>query len=340
MRVTIRGNAHALGDTVPRGFLQVASRGPAPAIPASASGRRQLADWIASRDNPLTARVAVNRIWQELFGEGIVRTVDYFGVPGDRPSHPELLDHLARRFIADGWSQRRLIRALVLSRTYRLSSRTDATAAAVDPDNRLFWRMNRRRLDAEAVRDALLAVSGRLIETHGGPCLPLEYRENTGNLEKGAVNPPSFRLGRFRPEQEFVRTVYLPVIRSAPQAGPGELRNVFDFPQPAEFTGRRTVTAVPTQALFLLNSRLMKDRSADLARRVVEGASDENTRLEALWLRAFSRPISADEAVEAKSFLADLRHELADPKAPEAELRCWAELCHSLLASNEFLMRL
>jgi len=340
MKVTIRGNAHALGDLVPRGFLRVASREPTPPIPAGESGRRQLADWIARPDNPLTARVAVNRIWQKLFGEGIVRTVDYFGLPGERPSHPELLDHLARRFVADGWSQRRLIRALVLTRAYRLSSETDPQGAAIDPDNRLFWRMNRRRLDAEALRDTLLAVSGKLIETTGGPCLPLEYRENTGNLEKGAVNPPSFRLGRFRPEQEFVRTVYLPVIRSAPQAGPGELRNVFDFPQPAEFAGQRAVTAVPTQSLFLMNSKLMKDRSADLARRVLRSATVEKGRLEVLWLRVLNRPITGAEETEAARFLSDLRDELGGESSPEAELRCWADLCHCLLASNEFLMRL
>jgi hypothetical protein len=282
----------------------------------------------------------VNRIWQKLFGEGIVRSVDYFGLPGERPSHPELLDHLARRLVRGGWSQRRLIRAIVLSRAYRLNSRIDAKAAAVDPENRLFWRMNRRRLDAEALRDSLLAVSGKLIETTGGPSLPLEYRENTGNLEKGAVNPPSFRLNRFRPEQEFVRTVYLPVIRSAPQAGPGELRNVFDFPQPAEFAGQRAVTAVPTQALFLMNAKLMKDRSADLARRIVQGATEEKGRLETLWLRALNRPITDSEATDAARFLSDLRNELAGEKTTEAELRSWTDLCHCLLASNEFLTRL
>ncbi|MDR3632516.1 MAG: PSD1 and planctomycete cytochrome C domain-containing protein [Isosphaeraceae bacterium] len=340
MKITIRGNAHALGALVPRGYLRAASVGPAPSIPPAESGRRQLAGWIASPANPLTARVAVNRIWQKLFGEGIVRSVDYFGLRGEAPSHPELLDHLARRFVSGGWSQKGLIRSLVLSRTYRQSSRSDARTSAADPDNRLFGRMNRRRLDAEALRDALLAVSGRLIACSGGPSLPLEYRENTGNLEKGAVNPPSFRLGRFRPEQEFVRTVYLPVIRSAPQAGPAELRNVFDFTQPAEFAGQRSITAVPTQALFLMNSKFMKDRAVDLARRVVQGPNEEKARLEALWLRAFNRPITDAETSDARTFLSELRTELAGEKNPEPELRSWVELCHSLLASNEFLMRL
>jgi hypothetical protein len=340
MRITIRGNAHALGDLVPRGVLQAVSARALPPIPPRESGRRQLADWIADPENRLTARVAVNRVWQKLFGEGIVRSVDYFGVRGEPPSHSELLDHLARRFVAEGWSVKRLIRSLVLSRTYRQDSRADALAAAADPENRLFGRMNRRRLDAEALRDALLLIPGRLIACSGGPSLPLEYPENTGNLDKGAVNPPSFRLARFRPEQEFVRTVYLPVIRSAPQAGPAELRNVFDFPQPAELAGQRNITSVPTQALFLMNSRVMKDRAADLARRVIEGAGEDGRRVENLWLRAFNRPITDNEATDARAFLSRLRHDLAGEKAPEPELRAWAELCHALLASNEFMMRL
>ncbi|MFO0889917.1 MAG: DUF1553 domain-containing protein [Isosphaeraceae bacterium] len=136
-----------------------------------------MADWIVGPDNPVTARVAVNRIWQKLFGEGIVRSVDYFGERGERPTHPALLDALALRFVAEGWSQKRLIRALVLSRTYGMSTAPDSHAESVDPDNRLLWRMNRRRLDAESLRDAMLAVSGTLLDQQGGPGLPLEYRE-------------------------------------------------------------------------------------------------------------------------------------------------------------------
>ena len=239
MRITIRGNAHALGDEVPRGFVRVISQSRSVRIPSGESGRRQLADWIASDENPLTARVAVNRIWQRLFGEGIVRSVDYFGSRGEKPTHPELLDALSLRFVGGGWSQKRLIRSLVLSRAYAMSSEHDSRSDAVDPDNRLLWRMNRRRLDAESLRDVMLAVAGTLTECRGGPGLPLEYSENTGGLRKGDVNPPSFRLARFRPEQEFVRTVYLPIIRSGPQAGPAEVRNVFDFTQPGELAGQR-----------------------------------------------------------------------------------------------------
>lgn len=339
MRITIRGNAYALGDNVPRGFLQVACADTAAPALGRQSGRLQLAEWIAARDNPLTARVVVNRIWQKLFGEGLVRSVDYFGLPGEKPSHPELLDHLSHQLMAQEWSQKKLIRSLVLSRAYRMRSESDKSAAAIDPENRLLWRMNNRRLDAESLRDSLLSVSGKLIESNGGPALPLEYRENTGNLGKG-VNPPSFSLRKFRPEQEFERTVYLPVIRSAPQAGPAELRNVFDFTQPAEFAGQRAVTAVPTQALFLMNSKFMKDRARDLAIRILASSGDESSRLELLWLRAFGRPITAEEKTDAVQFLTEYRTEATASKAPEAELLGWAELCHSLLASNEFLIRL
>jgi hypothetical protein len=342
MRITIRGNVHALGDEVPRGFVRAVSRSlpGSPTIPSSQSGRRELAEWIALGDNPLTARVAVNRIWQRLFGEGIVRSVDYFGERGDRPTHPELLDALAVRFVADGWSQKRLIRSLVLSRTYAMSSGPDSHAESVDPDNRLLWRMNRRRLDAESLRDAMLAVAGTLIDQGRGPGLPLEYPENTGGLAKGGVNPPFFHLDRFRPQQEFVRTVYLPIIRSGPQAGPGEVRNVFDFTQPGEIAGQRAVTTVPTQALFLLNARFVKQRAIELARRITISANNDSGRLESLWLRSFGRQITQAERADSLAFLAGVRD--LDPRIEPAsrELRAWSELCHAMLASNEFLMRL
>jgi hypothetical protein len=344
MRITIRGNAHSLGDEVPRGFIRAVSRAmvmPASlAIPSRESGRRELAEWLARGDNPLTARLAVNRIWQRLFGEGLVRSVDYFGERGERPTHPALLDALAVRFVAGGWSQKRLIRALVLSRTYAMSSTPDRHAEAIDPENRLLWRMNRRRLDAEALRDAMLAAAGTLAARPGGPGLPLEYPENTGGLAKGGVNPPFFHLARFRPEQEYVRTVYLPIIRSGPQPGPADVRNVFDFTQPGEVAGQRAVTTVPTQALFLLNARFVKHRAEELARRITADAADDAARLERLWFRAFNRPITPPERTECLGFLAGIRE--LDPKGEPAarELRAWAELCHAVLASNEFLMRL
>jgi len=324
MRITIRGNPRALGDRVPRGFLQVSSVD-RPDIPHGQSGRRQLADWVAG--NPLTARVAVNRIWQKLFGEGLVRSVDYFGLPGDRPSHPELLDHLAGQFVRNGWSQKQLIRSLVLSRTYGLDSVHDDRAHAADPDNRLLWRMNRFRLDAESLRDAMILVAGQLKPCKGGPAMPLEFLENVGGLNPKDVNPPNFRFTKWRTGQEFERTIYLPVIRHAAQPGPAALRNVFDFAQPSQFIGKRPVTAVPTQALFLMNSPVIKKHAAALAARMNQ-EDDKSKRLNRLWLTLLNRPITETERRETIEFL------------NEAGENAWTELCHALLASNEFLMRL
>ena len=327
MQITIRGNPRALGETVPRGFLQVATT-VTPTIPPGASGRGELAAWIASRENPLTARVAVNRVWQKLFGRGLVRSIDNFGVRGQKPSHPELLDHLAHWFTSSGWSQKRLLRMLTLSRSYRMSSAHSPSGHRADPENRLLWRMNRTRLDAESLRDALLLATDQLHRIGGGSAIPLEYLENVGNIDPTNVNPPSFSLSKWRPEQPFLRTLYLPVIRSSSQPGPAELRNVFDFPNPSEFTGHRVTTAVPTQALFLINSPVLKRHAAALATRLNAEAENETKRLELLWLRVLNRPITASEQQEALAFLAAVGD------------HAWRELSHALFASNEFLIRL
>ena len=327
MRITIRGNPRALGNVIPRGFLTAAS-GERPNIPDHQSGRVQLADWIASPDNPLTARVTVNRIWQKLFGIGLVQSVDYFGLPAGMPSHPELLDYLASGFIHDGWSQKQLIRSLVLSRTYQLASLHDDLCHEVDPNNRLLWRMQRFRLDAEALRDAMIFVSGKLKDSTMRPAIPLEFPENVDNLDPTNVNPPSFQLSKWRPGQELERTIYLPVIRSGAQPGPAELRNVFDFPQPSQFTGQRSITAVPTQALFLMNSPAVREQAASLAARMQEVSDNDPQRLQKLWLTLLNRPMTESERQETLTFL------------KEAGEQAWIELCHAMLASNEFLMRL
>ncbi len=206
MPVYIRGNPYAPGAIIPRGTVRVASWEKFPEIPAGQSGRLQLAEWLADKRNPLTPRVAVNRIWQKLFGEGLVRSVDYFGTRGETPSHPELLDHLATRFMRSGWSQKQLIRSLVLSRTYRLSSSSNNPAAMqVDPDNRLLWRMNRQRIDAEALRDGLLAVSGELQPSQGagsgsGGAGKLR-RPRAGGCEPAPLQPSqAARGGRVHPD--------------------------------------------------------------------------------------------------------------------------------------------
>ena len=340
MPIYVRGNPYAPAAVVPRGALRVASWDKFPAIPAGQSGRLQLAEWIADRRNPLTARVTVNRLWQKLFGEGLVRSVDYFGERGERPSHPELLDHLATRFMADGWSQKRFLRGLVLSHAYRLSSANHAEGLSLDPENRLFWRMNRQRLEAEAIRDSLLKVSGELATKSGGPSLALEIIENTGALAAAGINPPSYHHRRSRPSQEFERTVYLPVMRNGPSSA-DKIRSFFDFVDPASITGQRNQTVMPTQSLFLLNNDLVRKRAGALAKQLIAVHANEDARLESLWLRAWNRPITAEERTNARNFLQEITPLLKTPRAPDAlEAVRWQELCHSLLASNAFIYRL
>jgi hypothetical protein len=334
MPIYVRGNPYAPSTVVPRGVVRVASWDELPQIPAGQSGRLQLADWLADKRNPLTARVTVNRIWQKLFGTGIVPSVDYFGARGDVPTHPELLDHLATRFMRGGWSQKAFLRALVLSRTYRLGSANDAVAMQRDPENKLYWRMNRQRLDAEALRDSLLAVSGELTPGSGGPALVMEEPENCGSLSLKGVNPPNYAHKVPRPSQEFERTIYLPVFRNN-FAGPDRLRGVFDFINPAMTAGERPQTVVPTQSLFLLNNDLLRKRAFSLAKSLLAAGKNDLARLETLWLRALNRPITSTERDEALALL-----EAVTPTGKPAGPVEWTELCHSLLASNEFVFRL
>ncbi len=339
MPIYIRGNPYSPGEIIPRGTIRVASWDNFPPIPAGQSGRLQLADWLADRRNPLTPRVAVNRIWQKLFGEGLVRSVDYFGTRGEKPSHPELLDHLATRFMQNGGSQKQLIRSIVLSRTYRLSSTNDAAAMKVDPDNRLLWRMNRQRLDAEALRDQLLAVSGELVPSNGGPALVLEDVVNCGDLVQQGVNPPNYSHRKPRAGEEFLRTIYLPLMRTN-TATNDRLRSFFDFVNPAQIAGQRSQTVVPTQSLFVMNNDLFRQRAKALADRLLADVPQPEARLNQLWLRVFNRPIAAAEREDALAFLTQLEAaaETKDPATRDSQ--CWQELCHSLLASNEFLFRI
>lgn len=343
MPVYVRGNPYATGAIVPRGAIRVASWAPFPAIPAGQSGRLQLADWLADARNPLTARVTVNRIWQKLFGTGLVASVDYFGERGERPTHPELLDHLATRFVEGGWSQKALLRSLVLSRAYRLSSDNPESEAAAsrsaDPENKLYWRMNRQRLDAEALRDAMLAVSGELVVSKGGPGLVLENPANCGSLSLKGVNPPNYNHRVPRAGQDFERTIYLPVMRTS-LTKEDQLRATFDFIDPAMIAGQRHETFVPTQSLYLLNAGQVRKRSEALAGRLVKEANDDRERVESLWRRVLNRPVTAEETDVALTFLTGLDAVAGSPNDPTALERLkWTELAHGLLASNEFLFR-
>ena len=246
LRVHVRGNPATLGEEAPRRFLAVLSDDD-PSLFTRGSGRLELARAIASEDNPLTARVIVNRVWLHHFGRGIVGTPSNFGTLGERPTHPELLDYLAARFVAGGWSIKALHREIMLSATYRLGSRHDGRNATADPDNRLLWRMNRRRLEVEPWRDAMLAVAGNLDRTVGGPSADLSSPANRRRTLYGAVSRHNLD----------------PLLR------------LFDFPDPNLTSDRRPVTSVPLQQLFVLNSPFMARQAKALAARVTAAEPDD-----------------------------------------------------------------
>ncbi len=274
--VFLRGNPSIRGPQVPRQFLAVLA-GPARKPFERGSGRLELAQAIASPQNPLTARVWVNRVWDHLFGQGLVTTPSDFGTRSDPPSHPELLDYLACRLMSEGWSTKKLIRAIVESRTYRQASDDREADRAVDPENRLLWRMNRRRLDLEALRDSLLVAAGRLDRTIGGPSVQI-------------IEPPFTTR----------RSVYGFIER---QNLPGFFRT-FDFASPDAHTPRRPLTTVPQQALYLMNSPFAIEQATYLANRPeVQQAATDELRVGALYRCALGRDPSGDERDLALDYL-------------------------------------
>jgi hypothetical protein len=318
--VCIRGDAHNRGETVPRGFLSIVEPQP-PKISPDVSGRTQLADWLTSARNPLTSRVAVNRVWQHLFGRGLVGTPDDFGTRGELPSNPELLDHLAGQFMRKGWSVKRLIRDLVLSRTYQLSSDFHPAAAARDPENRWLWRMNRRRLEAEELRDGLLAVSGQLDPS------PAESVVADLNVQATGVGVKPNRQVR-----SIRRTVYLPVIRNDLPT----IFQLFDFGDSLSVNGRRSTTNVAPQALFMMNSPLVLEAAKSTAASIVPdgGALEERQVLERLYLRILGRRPHPDEVEPS---LALVHEAMAESTGPEPErARAWAVLSQALFCSTSF----
>ncbi|MCC6510121.1 MAG: DUF1553 domain-containing protein, partial [Pirellulaceae bacterium] len=228
---------------------------------------------------------------------------------------------------------------IVLSRTYRLNSLNDAAAMKVDPDNRLLWRMNRQRLDAEALRDGLLAVSGELQPSGGGPALVLEEIENCGALVLQGVNPPNYAHRKPRAGEEFLRTIYLPVMRTN-TATNDRLRSFFDFVNPAQIAGQRSQTVVPTQSLFVMNNDLFRKRAKALADQLLSDSAPADVRLNQLWLRVFNRPVTAAERDDTRAFLTQVDATLEAKDKPSRDVLSWQEICHALLASNEFLFRL
>jgi hypothetical protein len=322
--VHIRGNHLKLGDIVPRHVpAAFAGRSP-PTFDARQSGRLQLAEWITRPDHPLTARVMVNRIWRWHFGHGIVRTPDNFGRLGEAPTHPELLDWLAARFTESGWSMKAMHRLIMLSRTYQMGSFGDARAAQVDPENRLHSRAEVRRLEVEAIRDAMLAISGTLDPTTGGSLLHVKNREylfNHTSRDATRYNEPR-------------RSIYLPVVRN----NTWDVFQLFDFPDPAVSSGDRNTTTVAPQALFLLNSDWILRTSEHLADRLGPNASDAG-RVRDLYRLAYGRDATSAETNRALDLVREVEKTLANTVTESAQRRrtAWASLCQVVMSANEFV---
>ncbi len=310
------------------------------------SGRRlALARWLTSEQNPLTARVLVNRVWMNHFGRGLVNTPADFGAMGEKPSHPELLDWLARDLVGGGWRLKRLHKLIMTSTTYRQSSLRDPAKAELDPDDRLYWRMPVRRLDAEALRDRILAASGVLNRKMFGPPVPVK-EDSVGQVVVG-IDAPAPGAEPPLGHEAFRRSIYVQVRRSRPLA----MLHVFDQPVMETNCERRTVSTVATQSLMLMNSDFILQQSGYLAARIrKEAAGDPSRQVQTAWQLTLGRAPEPKELEQALAFLAEqsvpapvAAAPVAGAAAPaaatpaESPVDALASLCQVLLSSNEFL---
>ncbi len=321
VRVLIRGSTKTPGEVVPRRFLEVFA-GTSPEASPEGSGRLELARRIADPANPLTARVMVNRLWHHHFGRGIVPSVDDFGAMGRPPTHPELLDHLAARFVASGWSVKAIHSLIVTSRAYRMSSRPDPEADRLDPSNELWHRRDVRRLEAEAIRDAILAVSGRLDRTMYGPGVAPHLTPFMEGRGRPGLSGPLDGNGR--------RSLYLNVRRNFLTP----MLLAFDYPTPSSTMGRRNVSNVPAQALTLMNDPFIVEQAKVWADRIrKEPGRSPSEAVETMYRQAFGRPPGDDERSAALAFLDDQAKAYGQPDDP----RAWADLAHVLFNVKEFV---
>ena len=320
LAIHLRGSHWDLGEQVPRGFPGLGSKPAEKLSDPARSGRLQLANWMVREDNPLAARVMVNRIWRWHMGRGLVVSTDNFGRLGEAPSHPELLDWLATRFVEGDWSLKRMHRLIMLSATYRMSTRYSAAGAGKDPENRLLWRMNRRQLEAEAIRDSILAVSANLDLEPGGSLL--------GQSGRGYIRP-GVRYDWNR------RSIYLPVVRSSMY----DFLRAFDFADPSVTDGDRGASVVAPQALFLMNDSLVLENSRRMATQLLAREDlDETGRVRVAYERALGRRPNDEESRRALEFVARMdagwRDRVEEPD--ERRLRSWQGFCQALMASSEF----
>jgi hypothetical protein len=322
-QVLVRGEIKDKGAEVPRGVLTVLKTPATNHLNPRKSGRLELAQWISSKTNPLTARVMVNRVWSHLFGQGLVESVDNFGALGNEPSNPDLLDALAFQFMSEGWSVKKLIRSIVLSHTYQLSSDHDAANHDHDPANVYVWRVDRRRLDAEEIRDSMLMASGQL-----------DFERPTGSLVMELDNGPV----RGRELQEVhkatnVRSIYLPIVRG----NLSEFMQVFDAADPSLIVGKRDVTTVPTQALFLMNNPFVLRQAEEMAKRLLkDNDRDQATRIDMAYRLTLSRLATKEEHAAVSKYLNSYRKKVADNGHKSPQLAAWTSFCQTLFESGEF----
>ncbi len=323
--VRLAGQFDRLGELSRRGFLRVISDVEVE-IPDGQSGRLQLADWLTDVDRGagnLTARVLANRVWHHLVGRGVVRTVDNFGRTGEAPSHPQLLDHLAVELIESGWSIKTLVRQIVMSRTFAMSSGHDLEGHRIDPDNRLLWRAHRRRLDPESLRDAMLLAADQL-----------DLRPMDSTVWYLGDQATAVGDNKNRRRTDFAcRSVYLPVIRNDLP----ELFDVFDFADPHVTTGHRSQTMVAMQGLYLLNDDSVMEAAEATAQRLLEETpTDPAKRVDRMFELILGTPATGKERAELAAFVLDTEQRLAQQGGEHLELRAWALACHALFASSRF----
>ncbi len=318
--IHIRGNHRTLGETIPRNFPEV-MRSPfeSPILPRNQSGRLELARWITSPSHSLTARVLANRIWRWHFGFGLVLTTENFGVLGARPSHPELLDYLARYLIESGWSLKDMHRMILRSNAFQMSSNNPESLAALndDPENKWLWKFPKLRMDAEQIRDSILSFSGTLDLAIGGKSIPLRNRQFV--FDHTSIDNTRYDSLR--------RAAFLPIVRNNVYT----LFEQFDFPDPTMCTGSRNTTTVAPQALFLMNSDLVMNAASQLAKTIMATSTENDIRIQNLYRIVLGRKPLAAEILRATAFLEDAARAKSELLEPER----WIRLCHSLLLCNE-----
>jgi hypothetical protein len=320
----MRGEPGQPGPVIQRGVPKFLDPDHTFHAPKEGSGRLELARWIASPQNPLTARVIVNRIWQHHFGKGLVRTPSNFGIRGEEPTHPELLDWLASEFMKRGWSMKELHRLILTSETYQASSEDSEENLAKDPGNTLYWRFDRRRLDAEAIRDAILAVSGNLDLTR-----PAEH-------PFGA--PETWGYTQHQPFKAVYPTQHRSVYLMTQRIQRHPFLALFDGPDTNTSTDTRTDSTVPLQALFLMNNPFIQEQSRILARRLLTSSCEPRARVSEATMLVWSRSPSEEESLNALAYVENCKHALVASAQPQEniEVEAWASYARVLLASNQF----